>query len=161
MGARSRAMLLGLAIVGCAARSEAPVSTPVKQEDAVTPSDATLTDLQALIAGAPAGLRAVHELVAPAGADAPRPGALAWVTLLPLPMQLQVAAVGPVAVTLDGRLVFEATAPGTGALVPAQPLAVGRGELTIHVERGPAVVGFVRAVLDENPPASAFRDDVW
>jgi hypothetical protein len=34
---------------------------------------------------------------------------------------------------------------------------VGRGELVIHVERGPAVVGFVKAILDENPPTARPR----
>jgi hypothetical protein len=32
--------------------------------------------------------------------------------------------------------------------------------LTIRVERGPAAVRVVRAVLDEDPPASARSDDV-
>jgi hypothetical protein len=109
-----------------------------------------------MIEAAPAGLRVVHELVAPRAEGAPQAGSLAWVTTLPLTMALQVAAAGPVSVTLDGALVFEATAPAVGALVPATPLQVGRGELVIHVERGPAVVGFVTAILDENPPAAAF-----
>lgn len=121
----------------------------------------TIEHLRGLIAAAPAGLRVVHELVAPHAEGAPQAGPLAWITTLPLSMELQVAAAGPVAVTLDGALVFDGTAPADGALVPATPLYVGRGELKILVERGPAAVGFVKVILDENPPASAFdrRDD--
>jgi hypothetical protein len=118
--------------------------------------DATLASLRALVTAAPAGLRIVHELAFAHVEGAPNAGALSWVTTLHLPMSLQIAAVGP-AVTLDGALVFETTAPATGALVPAAPLEVGRGELEIRVESGPAVVGYVRAIVDENPPASAFQ----
>jgi len=149
-----------VAAVGCSkAETVRPPSRP--PDSAAPAAEATLASLRAMIEAAPAGLRVVHELVAPRAEGAPQAGALAWVTTLPLPMELQVAAAGPVAVTLDGALVFEATAPAVGALVPATPLQVGRGELVIHVERGPAVVGFVKAILDENPPASALeRRDV-
>jgi hypothetical protein len=150
------------AVVGCS-KVEAvnPPSPSPSPGPAAPAAEATLASLRAMIEAAPAGLRVVHELVAPRAEGAPRAGSLAWVTTLPVMMELQVAASGPVSVTLDGALVFEATAPAVGALVPAKPLAVGRGELVIHVERGPAVVGFVKAILDENPPASALeRRDV-
>ncbi len=145
-----------VAAVGCA-KVEA-MNPPTRAADQAAPAaEATLTSLRVMIEAAPAGLRVVHELVAPRAEGAPQAGTLAWVTTLPLAMELQVAAAGRVSVTLDGALVFEATAPAVGALVPATPLQVGRGELVIHVDRGPAVVGFVKAILDENPPASAFE----
>lgn len=149
-----------IAAVGCP--KVETVNPPSRSPDSAAPvAEATLTSLRAMIEASPAGLRVVHELVAPRAEGAPQAGALAWVTTLPLAMELQVAASGRVSVTLDGALVFEATAPAVGALVPDTPLQVGRGELVIHVDCGPAVVGFVKAILDENPPASAFeRRDV-
>ncbi len=141
---------------GCS-RAET-VNPPPRSPDPDAPAAAaTLTGLRAMIEAAPAGLRVVHELVAPRAEGAPQAGTLAWVTTLPLSMELQVAAAGRVSVTLDGALVFEATAPAVGALVPDTPLQVGRGELVIHVDRGPAVVGFVKAILDENPPTARPR----
>lgn len=131
--------------------TSSPPPPPTNSGEPAAQADATLDSLRALISAAPVRLQIVHEL------DGPGPGALSWVTNLALPMQLQVAAAGPVAVTLDGALVFETTAPAAGALVPPEPLYVGGGELVVHVERGPAVVGFVKAIVDENPPASAFE----
>ena len=138
------ALLALAAVVGCS-KVEAvnPPSPSPSPGPAAPAAEATLASLRAMIEAAPAGLRVVHELVAPRAEGAPRAGSLAWVTTLPVMMELQVAASGPVSVTLDGARVFEATAPAVGALVPAKPLAVGRGELVIHVERGP--VEFVRA----------------
>lgn len=161
---RLRGILLTGAVastIGCAAKV-VPMNprTPPPGLDAPVEGhapDATLASLRALVTAAPAGLRIVHELAFAHVEGAPSAGALSWVTTLHLPMSLQIAAVGPVAVTLDGALVFETTAPATGALVPAAPLYVGRGELVIHVESGPAVVGYVQAIVDENPPASAFQ----
>ena len=159
-----RGVLLAAAVVstiGCAAKVVPMNPRPPPPGLDASPEghapDATLASLRALVTAAPAGLRIVHELAFAHVEGAPNAGTLSWVTTLHLPMSLQIAAVGPVAVTLDGALVFETTAPATGALVPAAPLEVGRGELVIPVESGPAVVGYVRAIVDENPPASAFQ----
>jgi hypothetical protein len=149
-------LLMGAAVSAIACAAEVAPMNPRSPPPGHAP-DATLASLRALVTAAPAGLRIVHELTSVEVEGAPKPGALSWVTTLHLPMSLQIAAAGPVAVTLDGALVFETAAPAVGALVPAAPLAVARGELVIHVESGPAVVGYVRAIVDENPPASAVQ----
>lgn len=149
--------VLGLLASGCGGAPAAgapPSKVPTMPSDApsrppsptsTAPTDAQLRDL---VARAPARLQAVHTVEAD-GSGVPVP----WSTHLHGGMELQVAASGRVEVLLDGVVVLDARAADAGALVPEAPLYVHAGALVVRTQRAPAVVGFVRALVDENPHA--------